>query len=183
MTQKSFFALIGALALAAGTILWLVGRPAGRGAERPEAPGIAAAALYATAFTDPEGRPQALGQFQGRVLVLNFWATWCGPCREEMPAFSRVFARWKDRGVQFVGVSAEDGAKVREFGRDLGVTYPLWTGGDQVAELSRRLGNRLGVLPHTVIVAPSGEILETRVGPYTEGELEQRLTAYAVKSS
>lgn len=183
MTQKSFFALIGALALAAGTILWLVGRPAGRGAEGPEAPGIAAAALYATAFTDPEGRPQALGQFQGRVLVLNFWATWCGPCREEMPAFSRVFARWKDRGVQFVGVSAEDGAKVSEFGRDLGVTYPLWIGSDQVAELSRRLGNRLGVLPHTVIVAPGGEILETRVGPYTEGELEQRLTAYAVKSS
>lgn len=182
MTQKSFFALVGALALAAGTILWLLGRPPGR-AEAPAAPQIAAAALYATTFTDADGRPQALGQFQGRVLVLNFWATWCGPCREEMPAFARVQARWKDRGVQFLGVSGEEVAKVNQFGRDLGVTYPLWTGGDQVAELSRRLGNRLGVLPHTVIVAPGGEILETRVGPYTEAELEQRLTAFAVKGS
>lgn len=182
MTQKSFFALIGALALAAGTILWLLSRPPGRG-EAPAAPQIGAAAFYATSFTDPQGVARALGQFQGRVLVLNFWATWCGPCREEMPAFSRVQARWKDRGVQVLGVSGEDAAKVNQFGRDLGVTYPLWTGGDQVAELSRRLGNRLGVLPHTVIVAPGGEILETRVGPYTEAELEQRLTAYAVKSS
>ena len=167
MTQKSFFALIGALALAAGTILWLLTRPPGR-AEAPAIPQIAAAAFYATNFIDPEGRPQALGQFQGRLLVLNFWATWCGPCREEMPAFTRVQARWKDRGVQFLGISAEEVAKVSQFGRELGVTYPLWTGGDQVNELSRRLGNRLGVLPHTVIVAPGGEILETRVGPYTE---------------
>lgn len=182
MTQKSFFALIGALALAAGTILWLLGRPAGRG-EAPAAPQIAPAALYATTFTDAQGGAQALGQFQGRVLVLNFWATWCGPCREEMPAFARVQARWKDRGVQFLGVSAEEAPKVHQFGRDLGVTYPLWTGGDQVAELSRRLGNRLGVLPHTVIIAPGGEILETRVGPYTEAELEQRLAAFTVKRS
>jgi thiol-disulfide isomerase/thioredoxin len=180
VTQKSFFALIGALALAAGTILWLLGRPPGRAAPAPQ---IAAGALYATSFTDAQGRPQALGQFQGRVLVLNFWATWCGPCREEMPAFERVQARWKDRGVQFLGVSAEEPAKVNQFGRDLGVSYPLWTGGDEVNELSRRLGNRLGVLPHTVIVAPGGEILETRVGPYTEPELEQRLTAFAIKSS
>jgi thiol-disulfide isomerase/thioredoxin len=183
VTQKSFFALIGALALAAGTIAWLLSRPAGIGAEAPATPAIAAAAFYSTSFMDAEGRPQALGQFQGRLLVLNFWATWCGPCREEMPAFTRVHARWKDRGVRFLGVSAEDSAKVNQFGRDLGVSYPLWTGGDQVNELSRRLGNRLGVLPHTVIVAPGGEILETRVGPYTEAELEQRLTAYAVKRS
>jgi thiol-disulfide isomerase/thioredoxin len=183
MTQKSFFALIGALALAAGTIAWLLGRPAGSGAGAPATPGIAAAAFYATTFMDAEGRPQALGQFQGRVLVLNFWATWCAPCREEMPAFSRVQARWKDRGVQFLGVSAEESAKVNRFAREFGVSYPLWTGADQVNELSRRLGNRLGVLPHTVIVAPGGEILETRVGPYTEAELEQRLTAYSLKRS
>lgn len=182
MSQRSFFALVAALALAAGTILWLLGRPAVRTTAPADTPQITAAALYATAFTDADGRSQALGQFQGRLLVLNFWATWCGPCREEMPAFTRVQARWKDRGVQFLGISAEEGEKVGRFGRDLGVTYPLWTGGDQVAELSRRLGNRLGVLPHTVLIAPGGEVLETRVGPYTEGELEQRLVAFAIKS-
>jgi thiol-disulfide isomerase/thioredoxin len=180
VSQKSFFSLVAALALAAGTILWLLSRPPDRPITTAP-PQIAAAALYAATFTDENGRPAAVGQFQGRLLVLNFWATWCAPCREEMPAFNRVHGRWKARGVQFLGISAEEGEKVGRFARDLGVTYPLWTGGDEVAELSRRLGNRLGVLPHTVLLAPDGEVLESRVGTYTEQELEQRLTAFVAK--
>jgi thiol-disulfide isomerase/thioredoxin len=182
VSQRSFFALVAVLALAAGTFLWLLGRPPVPTA-RSAAPEIAAPALYATAFTDTDGRSQPLGRFQDRLLVLNFWATWCVPCREEMPAFARVSSRWNARGVQFLGISAEDGDKVARFGRELGITYPLWTGGDQVGELSRRLGNRLGVLPHTALIAPGGAVLETRVGPYTESELEQRLQAFAIKSN
>jgi hypothetical protein len=99
-----------------------------------------------------------------------------------MPAFARLQTRWAERGVQFVGLANEDPGKVHPFGRGLGITYPLWTGGQEVAELSRRLGNRLGVLPHTAIIGPSGEVLETKVGPYSEKDLEQRLSAFAPKS-
>jgi thiol-disulfide isomerase/thioredoxin len=180
LTNSRLFAAIGLAALAAGAGLWHLAKPtrSPATAESPvstEAPAISPTALYATTFQDPSGREQSLGQFQGRVLVLNFWATWCGPCREEMPAFNRLHASWAGRGVQFLGISDEPGATAARFGAGLGIGYPLWTGGDQVSELSRRLGNRRGVLPHTVIVSPRGEVIEQRVGPYTEAELNKRL--------
>jgi thiol-disulfide isomerase/thioredoxin len=175
-----FFAVVGFLAMAAGTTLWLAGRPAGP-ATGPAS--IAPSALYATSFVDEAGQRQPLGRYQGRLLVLNFWATWCGPCREEMPGFARLQRRWKDKGVQFVGVSAEEPGRVARFGRELSISYPLWTGGDEVGELARRLGNRLGVLPHTAIIGAQGEVLEVRAGTYTEAELEMRIAAFAPKSS
>ena len=184
MSTRWFFAAIGALALATGTVLWLATRPAGSlPGITVAAPAISPAALYAASFQDGAGNPQSLGQFQGKVLVVNFWATWCAPCREEMPAFARLQARWAGRGVQFVGLANEDPAKVHPFGKSLGITYPLWTGGDNVSELSRRLGNRLGVLPHTAILSPAGEVLESKVGPYSEADLELRLAAFSGKSS
>jgi hypothetical protein len=100
-----------------------------------------------------------------------------------MPAFSRLQARWADRGVQFVGLSGEDAAVVARFGRALGVTYPLWTGGDAVGELSRRLGNGRGVLPHTAILDPTGAVLVQKVGPYNEAELEAILAQMTRKGS
>ena len=178
MTTRSFFAVVGLAAMAAGTALWLTGRP-GLPATGPVS--IAPAALYAASFQDEAGQRQPLGQYQGRLLVLNFWATWCGPCKEEMPGFARLQGRWKDKGVQFVGVSAEEPGRVARFGRDLSINYPLWTGGDEVGELSRRLGNHMGILPHTAIIGPQGEVLEVRAGTYTESELERRLAAFAPK--
>ena len=140
-----------------------------------------AAAIYATPFTDTAGRAQSLGQFQGKVVVLNFWATWCGPCREEMPAFARIQARWGGRGVQVVGVSVEDAAKVARFGNELSINYPLWVG-EAASELSRRLGNTAGVLPHSAILDGSGRVVEQKVGPYTESELDGKLAGLAAKS-
>src|SRR5690349_15696598 len=121
MTARWFYPLVGVVALAAGTGLWLATRPS-PAVPPPSAPAIAAAtigaaALYATASTDTGGRPQALEPFQGKVVVLDFWATSCAPCREEMPAFTRIQSRWASRRVQIVGVSDEDAAKVARFGR------------------------------------------------------------------
>jgi hypothetical protein len=79
--------------------------------------------------------------------------------------------------VQFVGLSNEEPGKVERFGRELGINYPLWVGGDGVGELSRRFGNRLGLLPHTVLLDGQGRVLESRVGPYSEEMLEARLRA------
>ena len=179
MTTRSFFVVVGLLAMAAGGILWLAGKP--RQAETGPT-SIAPAALYAASFQDEAGQRHPLGQFQGRLMVLNFWATWCGPCREEMPGFARLHTRWKDKGVQFVGLSAEDRDRVARFGRELAIPYPLWTGGDELGELARRLGNRMGVLPHTAIIGPQGEVLELRAGTYTESELERRIQKFAPKS-
>ena len=175
MSSRRVFAGVGAAAFLVGALLWLASRPA------PPAPpaGVAPAALFAASFVDASGRPQALGQFQGKLVVLNFWATWCAPCREEMPAFTRLQSRWAHRNVQFVGLSGEEPSQVAEYAKTIGVNYPLWTGGDSVADLSRRLGNHLGVLPHTAILAPDGRVLDRRVGPYSEKDLEERLSAFS----
>ena len=176
--MRWIFALVGVLAALAGTSLWLATRPPGFAGDTPASvPG----ALLAAAFSDLDGRKRSLGEFQGKVVVLNFWATWCAPCREEMPGFERLQQRWAGR-VQFVGISAEDAAKVVPFARALGIRYPLWVGGDEVGEMSRRLGNRLGVLPHTVILDRAGGVAGTRVGAYPEDELQEKLQQMASKS-
>ena len=183
MSARSLFTLVGVLAVLAGSALWWVTRP------RPPAPPvpggevtIGPAALLAASFLDADGRPQPVGRYEGKVVILNFWATWCAPCREEMPAFARLQSRWGGRGVQFVGISAEAPDLVARFGRDLAINYPLWTGGDAVGELSRRLGNERGVLPHTVVLGPRGEIRARKVGAYTEPELEAILHEISAKS-
>ncbi|HEX4781660.1 MAG TPA: TlpA disulfide reductase family protein [Usitatibacter sp.] len=165
--QRFVFAAVALAAALAGTGLWIATAPAPRLA----APDIAPSAVFAAGFTDLQGASRSLGQFQGRVLVVNFWATWCAPCREEMPAFSRLQAAWGQRGVQFVGLSSEEPRQVAGFARGLGVTYPLWVGGDDVSELSRRLGNTSGALPHTVVLDPSGRVMAQKVGAYPEAAL------------
>ena len=174
MSTKAAFGAVAVAALAAGAVLWLATRPA----PRIDRPAIAPVALYATTFADERGAPQALGRFQGKLLVLNFWATWCGPCREEIPAFNRVHARWSSRGVQFLGVSDEARETVERFVREVPVAYPLWVG-DAAGDLGRRLGNRLGVLPFTVLVSPSGEVLDAKVGAYSEREIEEKLARFS----
>jgi len=161
---------IGCASVAAGATLYL----ATRAPAHVSAPEIGPAALYAASFRDAQGEPASLGRYEGHPVGLNFWAAWCAPCREEMPAFSRVSARAAG-DVQFVGLSQEDPAKVREFARQLGISYPLWTGGDEVMELSRRLGNRMSVLPFTVILDAQGRVAAQKVGAYTEVELERQL--------
>jgi thiol-disulfide isomerase/thioredoxin len=175
LSTKWLFALVGVLAALAGSALWLATRPAVPTLE--SASGVSPAAVMAASFRDLEGRPRSLGEFQGKAVVLNFWATWCAPCREEMPAFERLQAKWRGRGVQFVGVSAEDAPRVADFAKRLGVTYPLWVGGDEVSELSRRLGNRMGVLPHTVVLDRRQTIVAARVGAYPEEALDSTLDA------
>ena len=172
LSLRRVYATVGALAIAAGAALWLGTRSEGP-TTTPAT--LAPGPLYAATFADTRGASGSLGRFQGKVLVVNFWATWCAPCREEMPAFTRLQNRWAARGVQFVGLSNEDPKLVERFSRDLAINYPLWVGGSEVGDFARRLGNRLGFLPFTVLVSRQGEVLESKVGPYSEAALELKL--------
>ena len=173
------FAGIALLAALAGTALWLGAR---QDAPLPAPTEISPGALFAATFVDRDGKPRSLAEFQGRIIVLNFWATWCAPCREEMPAFARLQARWGPRGVQFVGLAQDDAGKVARFGDELGINYPLWTGDESVNELSRRLGNRLGLLPQTTILDSSGTVFQNRIGVFEEENLDQLLVQMSPKS-
>ena len=122
-----------------------------------------------------DAQPQALGQFQGRLVLLNFGATWCAPCRDEMPVLSAAADRLGKDGLVVVGLSSETEDAVRGFARDHPVAYPLWTGGEAVSALGKRLGNADGVLPYSALIGPDGKVLDQKVGPYTQEELAKRV--------
>ncbi len=130
-----------------------------------------AGVLFGVALPDTKGREQSLGQWKGKLLVVNFWATWCVPCREEMPEFVKAQKEFGQRGLQFVGIAIDDVAKVEAFAAELGLNYPALIGGYGAIELSRSLGNRLGALPFTIIVDRSGRISHTQLGPIKEAQL------------
>jgi thiol-disulfide isomerase/thioredoxin len=159
--------LAAALALALG--LHLGQRHLGNGGTADS--GERASALLAIALPDVDGREQALGQWRGQVLVVNFWATWCAPCREEMPEFVRAQTELGGAGLQFVGIAIDEIDKVRKFGAQIGVNYPLLIGGYGALELSKSLGNSLTALPFTIIVSRGGTVAHTQLGPLRDAEL------------
>ena len=132
-------------------------------------------AILAMSLPDLQGREQPLAQWRGKVLVVNFWATWCTPCREEMPHFIAVQNREGGKGVQFVGIAVDQADKVREFVKEIGVNYPVLIGGFGAIELSKTLGNELAALPFTVVVDRRGDIAHTQLGPLKAAQLDDLL--------
>ncbi|MEW5880462.1 MAG: TlpA disulfide reductase family protein [Pseudomonadota bacterium] len=169
---RTLLAVIAVAAIAGGAgagVAWL------RIAPQP-APADATA-LFASTFDDADGRPQAIAQWKGRPLVVNFWATWCPPCVEEMPDLQRVRDEYRTRGAEIVGVGIDNAVKIREFRDRLGITLPLLVAGVGGTELARDLGNAAGVLPYTVLVAPDGKVVQRKIGQVKPAELRAWLDA------
>ena len=158
-------AAAGVLALAGGIAFRLVGREATRDGS----------AVLALSLPDLDGTTQPLAQWRGKVLIVNFWATWCAPCREEMPEFVAAQARDGGKGVQFVGIAVDDVDKVRVFAKEIGLNYPALIGGYGAIELSKTLGNNLSALPFTVILDRAGRVAHTQLGPLKQAKLDRLL--------
>lgn len=163
---------------AAGVVALLLGALAAvlllRDAEQPADAG----SLLAIALPDLDGREQPLAQWRGKLLVVNFWATWCAPCREEMPMFVKLQAEQGARGLQFVGIAVDEAPKVREFATEIGLNYPSLIGGFGAMELSRTFGNRVMALPFTVIIGRDGRIVMTQLGPVKPQQLEAAMREF-----
>lgn len=161
--------LAGAAALGAGVYL---------GATRDGASASArqsASTLLALTLPDIAGKQEPLAQWSGKLLIVNFWATWCEPCRDEMPEFVRLQREFGGEGLQFVGIAIDDADKVRRFAGDIGLNYPALIGGYGVMELSRTLGNQHMALPFTVVVGRDGAIRHTQLGPMKEKQLRSMI--------
>ena len=131
-----------------------------------------ASLILATTLPDLQGKKQSILQWKGKVLVINFWATWCEPCRREMPEFIELQNELRDQGLLFIGIAMDQESKVQQFSKEIGVNYPVLLGGIKSMELAEAAGNRYAVLPFTVILNRNGEIASTHVGRISRDKLE-----------
>ncbi len=129
-------------------------------------------------LTDLDGDERAMGEWSGRVVLINFWATWCPPCRKEMPALDAVDEALGERGLRVVGVALDEAEAVRSFADERGIDYPLLIGGREAYPLLRAYGNARGTLPYTVIVDRSGTIRATHRGALTRSQARELVAPY-----
>jgi len=178
MKQKLLFIFIAGLAGAAAG--WLFTELVLKKEEPPP--------LFATAPSASEliGQPRpdfSLGStngeilkasdFDGQVLLINFWATWCEPCREEMPMLSALHERLNGQGFQVLGIALDDVQQARDFVEELGITYPNMVGGGDVMATGVNYGNQAGLLPYSVLVDRQGVIRWNRLGELESVELDE----------
>ena len=166
----ALFAAVAGLSAAGGVAYQLWSRGSGAGPAMD--PGAVVEQVLRVRVADVKGGTQSLEQWRGQVLVVNYWATWCAPCREEIPVFVRLQERYGSRGLQFVGIAIDQPDKVAEFASDFRINYPLLLGGLETLELLRQVGNRAGVLPYTLVIDRKGNLVSREPGGLKENRLE-----------
>lgn len=164
--------MVALLAIALGAIFYQL-----RGAKSLSAaiPPEGLARLQNLSIADVEGETHALAQWRGKLLVVNFWATWCPPCRVEMPGFSNLQKKYEAKGVQFVGIGIDSPSAIKEFALQNPVGYPLLLGGSESMDLMRTLGNPNAALPYTLVLDADGRPVFAKLGMVDELSLEKRL--------
>ena len=145
------------------------------------APDPAAAAmemLWRAELRDLQVRPFKMDTLKGRPVVVNFWASWCGPCIEEMPDFQRASQTAAGKKASFVGIGVDYAKNMQPFADKLGITYLLLEAGAQGLDLVKAAGNRSGALPYTVIFDAKGKIVATKLGKLEYAELMKILADF-----
>lgn len=134
-----------------------------------------AAALLNAVFPDLQGQARRLREWHGKTVVVNFWATWCEPCREEIPLLIEASKTYAGKGVEVVGIAIDTVDKIREFAAKYSISYTSLVGDMRALELVRQLGNTAGALPFTVILDPTGTVASRKLGAFKGRELDQEL--------
>ncbi|HBO18762.1 MAG TPA: redoxin [Methylophilaceae bacterium] len=133
------------------------------------------APLFTSIINDPEGKPQSLKQFENKIIVLNFWATWCEPCREEMPELSNFYTENSSKNIVVIGIAIDEAKAVKSYLKKTKVMYPILVDEDKGVILSKNLGNNQGILPYTVIINSNGSVQKTIFGRIHKDQLDATL--------
>jgi thiol-disulfide isomerase/thioredoxin len=115
----------------------------------------------------------SLEDYKGKLVLLNFWASWCKPCRKEIPDFIKIQNKYKDKNFTFIGVAIEDKLKVESFAKTTGINYPVTYGAEEGYDISAKYGNKDGALPYTVLIDQNQKIIKASWGSLTEDQLEE----------
>ena len=173
--RRSVLAGVGLSAAGAGLAWqWWRAAPAARPAADPAA--AAPPDLWQMRFERPGGGEIGMADLRGKPMVLNFWATWCPPCVEEMPLLDRFAREHAAAGWQVMGVAVDNAAPVTKFLAAHPVGFAIGLAGMQGVELSRQLGNPRGGLPFSVVFDRRGEVVERKVGTWTWEALQNLAT-------
>lgn len=164
--QYALYALLGALALGIG--VWAAQTRYAPTADSNRVP----AAMWAMAWSDIAGKRYSLAEWRGNTLVLNFWATWCAPCREEIPDLIAIRSEYAAKSVEIVGIAIDNMQAVGPYARTMKITYPIVIGEGTALDLARALGNPSGALPYTVVIAPDGTVLMRHLGRLPKAKLQ-----------
>ena len=121
-----------------------------------------------------DGQLHHLKEWDGKVIALNFWATWCPPCLKEIPEFIHLQEKYADQGLQFIGIALQQAGPVKKFMQEHNMNYPVLFGELEVINIARAYGNEIGALPYTVIVDRSGRIAFVKSGPLS-GEVAEAI--------
>ncbi|CUI09702.1 TlpA family protein disulfide reductase [Massilia antarctica] len=133
--------------------------------------------LFAETMNDPAGKVQALAQWKGKPLVVNFWAPWCPPCVEEMPELADLAREHSAKNINVIGIGIDSPTNIAEFATKFKITYPIYVAGINGTELSRKFGNNAGGLPYTVLIGADGLVKKTYLGRIKFDELKADLAA------
>jgi thiol-disulfide isomerase/thioredoxin len=164
-----------AAALAGAGVAWWQIRPhdVGTTAQGPAGSGAAIDTFWQQTFDTPEGTPLPMVGFAGKPLLLNFWATWCPPCVEELPLLDRFYREHQSRNWQVLGLAVDQPSAVRAWLQRKPLGFPVAMAGLQGTELSKSLGNLAGGLPFTVVFGADGRLLHRKSGQVSPQDLEQ----------
>ena len=163
--RQVVFGGVAVLAAIAGSGLALKKQPAGLDMETQQA-------LWNAEFDTPDGQILKMQNLQGRPLVINFWATWCAPCVEEMPLLDIFFRQNVAKGWQMVGLAIDQPSRVRQYLSQNAISYPIGLAGMTGTELGRLLGNEVGGLPFTVVLDGKGSLIQRKLGKLSAQEIQ-----------
>jgi len=133
--------------------------------------------LPAFSLPDLAGKPQPSSRWAGKVLVLNFWATWCPPCRKEMPGFMELQKELGGEGLQFVGIAIDSPQAVSEFAATRNINYPILIGDENAVRLSKQLGNRFQGLPFSIIFDRTGAVVYVQAGELKQDVIRDKISS------
>ena len=132
-------------------------------------------ALFAATLNDVSNKSIMLNSYKGKILIVNFWATWCPPCREEMPELSELSQELKAKDIQVIGIAVDDAESIKDFQKETPVAYPLLEAEVEGAPLATGLGNDKGVLPFTVLIDRKGQVFKRFYGKISRPQLLEAL--------
>jgi len=122
---------------------------------------------------DIEGNTRKMTEWDGKVLLVNFWATWCPPCKKEIPSFMELQEEYGSKGFQVIGLAIDDEDSVKDYADTMGMNYPIMAAELTAMEIARLYGNRVNALPFTAFVDREGKIVLTKPGEISKNDAEE----------